>query len=347
MFAENQRSLPRKLQADHERFSLKGVAFTIIAPLEILATLQRLGLIRSWPVFPHLLALIPLMPLSPVRTRKIPSGFSLGWCRQLLGSLLVSPLPLWWILFYGKIEVDKRLYAYLRLVLLKPDNPDAFSIKGALDDELDNDTIPGLGFIKQYDGFPALEGTLLEELKKEILDLYNRLRRLVNISKWGENREYEEEETTDFERKPLILLQSSDLLIYSAAEEPPLLTNGNDPRPASPRPSSHDNPILDSQHENHDPASDNINLPQHRSAGAISPSRNFSSSPALHLDPETIVPPSPTNVTPTETLHPSNRPSSGHRSARPSLRDINNQQAITEEIFPHRRGPSAYSSAQS
>ncbi|MCJ1464363.1 hypothetical protein MMC07_002976 [Pseudocyphellaria aurata] len=323
---------------------LKGVAFAIIAPLEIFATLQRLGLIPSWPVYSQLLALIPLMPLSPVQTENPLSGFGLGWCGQFLGSLLVSPLSLWLILFYGKIEVDKRLYAYLRLVLLKPDNPDAFSIKGALDDELDNDTIPGLGFIKHYDGMPALEGTLLDELKKEVIDLYERLRRLVNISKWGENREYEEEENSDFEGNPPILLRSSDLLSHSAAEVPPLPTNGNDPRPA---PSNRDSPILDSQVENHNPASDIFPLPQHRSAGAVSPSRNFSSSPALPLNPETIVPPSPTNVTPTETPHPSNHPSSGLRGGRPSLRDINNHQAITDQIFPHRHGPSAYLSAQS
>lgn len=187
------------LPTDYERFSLKGASFTIIAPLEIFATLQRLGLVPSWPVFPHLLALIPLMPLSSVAARTPPSGFSLGWYGQFLGSLIVSPLTLWWILFYGKIQVDKRLYACMRLVLPKPDNPDSCSVKGALDDELDNDTIPGLGFIKNYDESAAREGTLVEELKTDVLDLCSGLWKLVNISKWGENREHEEEEFADLQ----------------------------------------------------------------------------------------------------------------------------------------------------
>lgn len=87
----------------------------------------------------------------------------------------------------------------MRLILPKPDNPDACSIKGALDDEFDNDTIPGLGFIKNYDRTAVREGTLLEELKKDVLGLCDGLWRLVNISKWGEDREHEEEELTDFE----------------------------------------------------------------------------------------------------------------------------------------------------
>lgn len=95
--------------------------------------------------------------------------------------------------------MDKRLYACMRLVLPKPDNPDSCSIKGALDDELDNDTIPGLGFIKNHDGTAAREGTLLEELKKDVLGLCDGFWRLVNISKWGDDREHEEEELTDFE----------------------------------------------------------------------------------------------------------------------------------------------------
>ena len=87
----------------------------------------------------------------------------------------------------------------MRWVLPQPNNPDACCIKGAIADELDNDTIPGLGFLKDDNGFAACEESLLEELKKDGLDLYSGLLKLVNISKWGEDRENEEGELTDVE----------------------------------------------------------------------------------------------------------------------------------------------------
>lgn len=211
MLADYQWSLPGAFPADDERFSLKAASFTVIAPFEFLATLQRLGLVPSWPTFSHLLALIPLMPLSPIRARTPPSGFSLGWCGQLVGSFLVSPLPLWWILFYVKTQVDKRLYACMRLFLPKPDNPDTYSMEGALEDELDNDTIPGLGFIKNSDGSATPEGTLMEELKKDVLRLCDGVWKLVNFSKWGECKEHEEEDSTNFQGISLFLCKA---LIY-------------------------------------------------------------------------------------------------------------------------------------
>lgn len=327
MSSDNPWPLPGALSTDHKLFSLKGASFAIIAPFEIFATLQRLILIPSWPVLPHPLALVPLTPLSPVRARRISSGFSLGWLGQLLGSLIVSPLPLWWILFYGKLQVDKRLYAYTRLVLPKPDNPDFSSIQGALEDEFDNDTISGLGFIRYHDGSVKREGTLLEELKKDVLDLYDGLLKLVNISKWGEDREQEEEEHSDFEGILLVPLQSSNLLIDSAAEVPPPLTNGNGPRPATPRSSSHDSHILDSQDENHDPDSDNSHSPPHGLPGPVSPSH-----------PETLIPPSPTNGTLEDTLQPSNHLFNGHLSDGSSRRNSNEQQPTAEQIFPLGRG---------
>lgn len=282
------------------------------------------------------------MPLSPVRARTPPSGFTLGWCGQLLGSFLVSPLTLWWILFYVKTQVDKRIYTCIRLFLPKPDNPDAYSIKGALEDELDNDTIPGLGFIKNSDGSATLEGTLMEELKKDVLRLFDGVWKLVNISKCEDCKEHEEEASTNFQGISLFPLQSANSLIHSAADRHSLLTIGISPRPATPRPSGHDSPLIDLQDENHDPASDNSHLPQHRLAGAVSPSHTPSSSPVPPPDPETVVPPSPTNNTPTDTLQPSNHLSNGQLSDDLSHRNNNQPQAMTEQICPQRRETSTY-----
>lgn len=223
--------------------------------------------------------------------------------------------------------MDKRLYAYTRLVLPKPDNPDFSSIKGALEDEFDNDTISGLGFIRNHDGSVKREGTLLEELKKDVLDLYDGLLKLVNISKWGEDREQEEEEHTDIEDIPLVPLQGSNILIDSAAEVPPLLANANGSRPATPRSSSHDSHILGSQDENHDPDSDISHLPPHGLPRPDSPSH-----------PETLVPPSPTNVTLEDALQPSNHLFNGHLSDGSSRRSSNEQQPTAEQISPLGRG---------
>ena len=118
---------------------------------------------------------------------------------------------------------------------------------------------------------------------------------------------------------------------------PPLLTNGTEAPPATPSYPSHEGPIHGSHDENHDPAPNSPRTPLRRLAGAVSPYHNPSSSPAPPPDPETIVPPSPTNVTPTDALLPTSHLFNGHLSDRPSHRNANYQQPTIEQVLPHRR----------
>ena len=59
-------------------------------------------------------------------------------------SLLLSPLPLLWILVHTKKQVDGKLFIYLRNALPSPSNPDQDSIEAAINGELTHGHILGL-----------------------------------------------------------------------------------------------------------------------------------------------------------------------------------------------------------
>ena len=84
------------------------------------------------------MTLIPFTPLSTIQV--LPSIFSPGSGGRFLSSLISSPLPLWWIIFYGKTKADRWLYEYVRLALPRPQNPDYYSIEGAM--KIGHDDVP-------------------------------------------------------------------------------------------------------------------------------------------------------------------------------------------------------------
>lgn len=148
------------------------MTFTMIAPFEIFAVLQRLDLLPSWPFFPSLMALIPFTLGSPIQVQGVARTSNVSYSKSLMTSLALSPLSLWWLLFYAKTHIDQKFYTYMRIVLPKPDFPDIFSWKGAREDGLDNDAIPGLGSTKDPDGYVYYKPlTLIGALKNDILPL--------------------------------------------------------------------------------------------------------------------------------------------------------------------------------
>lgn len=89
-------------------------------------------------------------------------------CTHFLNSLVLSPLLLWPILFFGRMHLEQTIYAYLSLALPKPDNPDRYSLKGAMEDGLDSDTIPGLDIPRSKIYLMGSKSVnLLEEIKKD------------------------------------------------------------------------------------------------------------------------------------------------------------------------------------
>ena len=178
---------------------LRAASFVILAPLEIFATLQRLDLVPSWPLFPDPIALVPFTPGSPIQAHSTIRISGLDYCAHLLTSLALSPLMLWWILFYIKTQVDQKLYSYMRIGLPKPDWPDIHSWKGAREDELDSDTIPGLGLTRDLNDFGCYKPTTLyDEVKTDLVGLFMSVREV--LGRWRINEQNEEkvkEQSTD------------------------------------------------------------------------------------------------------------------------------------------------------
>lgn len=157
--------------------SIEATTFVIMVPLEVFATLQQLDLISQWPILPHPKALIPFTQSSPFQIPNLPADSSLRSSLNLLTSLVISPLTLWWALYYAKPIVRQKLHSYLHCVLPKPSNPDADSIFGAMEDELDDQNIPGIGRLNNegtMDHPPPK--TLLEEMKEDLQSLSNEIR---------------------------------------------------------------------------------------------------------------------------------------------------------------------------
>ncbi|KAL9129916.1 MAG: hypothetical protein Q9217_001764 [Psora testacea] len=136
---------PKKLSGPMSRLllKLKLASFILLTPLEIHATLQRLGIAPTWAILPH-----------PTSYRSILGGLflvpnlpqPLNWTMALeyIRSVAVIPLLVFAAISYAKPAVTLTLYKYLRAALPKPTHPDKYSLQGAHEDELDGGTIPGL-----------------------------------------------------------------------------------------------------------------------------------------------------------------------------------------------------------
>ncbi|KAI4122870.1 MAG: hypothetical protein LQ347_006357, partial [Umbilicaria vellea] len=123
------------------------------------------------------MSLIPFSASSPFHYPVLPAKISVGSSIAFLASLILSPLPLYWIFSQYKGWCDRKAYSYMREVIPKPENPDGYSIEGAMEDELDGETIAGLGSMKDYNEFEHREATtLLGEIRKDLRAMVQRLR---------------------------------------------------------------------------------------------------------------------------------------------------------------------------
>ena len=118
---------------------------TILAPLEMFSTLQRLDLLPGWPWFPHPRSFIPFSLPSPLQLPMLPTSFTLRSTAEFLVSIAGSPFLLWWMISIVKPMFGTKLRAYVRATIPKPYKPDQLSLEAASKDELDDENIPGLG----------------------------------------------------------------------------------------------------------------------------------------------------------------------------------------------------------
>lgn len=163
--------------------SLQALSFTLTAPLEIYATLQRLRLAPSRSIVPDPRALIPFTSRSPFQPLKSLFSYRPASCVVLFKTLVFSPLSLCCILFYGKMHADQMIYTYMTHAFPKPEYPDAYSVRVALEDELDNDMVPGLGFTSPRDDTKDGDETdLFSEAKRKLLAITEGIRDA--LTKW-------------------------------------------------------------------------------------------------------------------------------------------------------------------
>src|SRR5947207_868897 len=111
----------------------------------IYSTLQTLNLLPSYPLLPSLQAFVPLSATSPLQLPMMPVAITARTVVQLVWSSITSPIALLYTFCHVREYVDYQSFILIRDLVTKPDYPDPWSIKGAIEDELDKDTIPGLG----------------------------------------------------------------------------------------------------------------------------------------------------------------------------------------------------------
>lgn len=135
----------QSLYADFGEIRLNLTFLGLFTPFKIYAILQRQGLLPAWPLFPHPKALLPFSPSSPLRLPNLPGRLDGASCLRFMTSLAVNPVVLLCVRSWMRPLVEHKLQKYTRAALPAPDFPDIYSIQAAIEDEIDRDSIPGLG----------------------------------------------------------------------------------------------------------------------------------------------------------------------------------------------------------
>ncbi|KAI9781391.1 MAG: hypothetical protein M1839_005985 [Geoglossum umbratile] len=120
-------------------------SFIFLSPLMIYSNLQALGLLPSYPLLPTVQSLVPLTATSPFQLPALSGAVAPRAVLGLVWSSVTSPIVLLYTFCHVRDYIDYQSFVLIRDWVTKPDYPDPWSIKGAIEDELDKDTIPGLG----------------------------------------------------------------------------------------------------------------------------------------------------------------------------------------------------------
>jgi len=147
---------------------LYGASSVLLAPLQMYATLQRLNLLPGWPWLPSPKAFVPFSETSPLQMSALPNPLTFSSSLAFSPSLTVSPIFLWCVMGWTKPRISSKLRAYIRAALPKPHYPDRYSLQAAKEDELDNDSIPGLCNDPDGDKSEWESASFSEELAKDL-----------------------------------------------------------------------------------------------------------------------------------------------------------------------------------
>ena len=116
-------------------FSLRIASFALVAPLEIFATLQRLGSLRPWPALPGPKTYKLLLRGLFESTGRFELGGASVSALDRIKLMLLMPLPLLIVISYVKPAIISFLLRYLQVILPAPTKSGAHS---ANDDEVDD-----------------------------------------------------------------------------------------------------------------------------------------------------------------------------------------------------------------
>ncbi|MCJ1253134.1 hypothetical protein MMC24_000941 [Lignoscripta atroalba] len=155
---------------------LQAATIVMISQLKIFAMLQWLDLAPAWPLLPNPRFLIPFTSTSPIQIPLLPAQWTPRTFVAYVISLGSSPL----LLCAAHRHIDNvlvsKLLEYAQIAFPRPENPDMCSIKAARDADLDDATVPGLGFSIEHGVFksrPRL--TLFGVIKKDFQAAIRRL----------------------------------------------------------------------------------------------------------------------------------------------------------------------------
>lgn len=292
------------------------------------------------------MSLIPFSASSPFHYPVLPAEFSVGSSTAFLTSLVLSPLPLYWVLSQYKEWYDRKVYSYMREVIPKPENPDGCSIKGAMEDELDGETIAGLGSMKDYNEFEHREPTtLLGEIRKDLCAMVQRLRAAAGFR--TAPPEDEEDMPVDEPDSPVVYIEHAEINPQASLEPEGYASQSTPPSIQLPEPHPGFSPL--------DLDDDDIPAPPPEPAAPAdqptSPSSSLASAEATIPEPSTG--PTAVQVTThagsTDTLHmnveiagrvPGAAPlytSSFSASPRPAVVETASQLPRTGKSFSHHR----------
>ncbi|KAI9769574.1 MAG: hypothetical protein M1835_006697 [Candelina submexicana] len=160
--------------------SLAGFAlFLLLAPLKIHSTLQLLSLAPARPAFPPLFSLIPFSPSSYVQCAAFPTHVTIESVSAWASSVVTSPVAVLWVSQLTRTFIGSRMFHQLIRYIPKPDNPDAYSSKAAIEDSLDASILPGL---HRPNTARCAQPSHWDNIVKEIRDVRNWFLGLVGMA---------------------------------------------------------------------------------------------------------------------------------------------------------------------
>ena len=165
------------------RIRFQTATYLVIFQLKAFTMLQALDLAPSWPLLPKMSSLIPFTSTSCIQVPPRPMQWTSSSSIEFATSIMLSPLVLQLAIDYTQAIVFKRLVEYGQLVFPRPDNPDNYSIKAARAGDLDDSTVPGLGFWSEPNASNvARQGSVVKAIRTDIQGEFNRV--IATIKKW-------------------------------------------------------------------------------------------------------------------------------------------------------------------